>query len=144
MPNAQTPIADDLFTWPSKEPQLIASRCASCDVVTFPAQGSCPRCTSQDVAKVLLPRRGTLWTFTTQEFLPKNPPYAGTETADEFEPFAVGYVELPDYVMVETRLTEPDPAKLRIGMEMELVITPLRVNPAGEHVVSFAFAPVEG
>ena len=139
----QTPIADHLFTWPSEQPQLIGSRCGDCGVVTFPAQASCPKCTSQSVTDALLPRRGTLWTFTTQEFLPKNPPYAGTESAEEFTPYGVGYVELPDHVMVESRLTESDPRRLHIGMEMELVIAPFRVNDAGDEVMTFAFAPVE-
>ena len=139
----QTPIAEHLFTWPSAQPQLIGSRCDDCTTVTFPSQASCPKCTSQSVADVLLPRRGTLWTFTTQEFLPKNPPYAGTESAEDFTPYGVGYVELPDHAMVETRLTESDPEQLRIGMEMELVIAPLRVTDVGDEVLSFAFAPIK-
>jgi uncharacterized OB-fold protein len=138
----RTPIADRLFTWPSDEPQLIGSRCGDCGVVTFPAQSSCPKCTLQSVTDVLLPRRGTLWTFTTQEFLPKNPPYAGTESAEDFTPYGVGYVELPDHVMVEARLTESSADRLRIGMEMELVIEPFLVNDSGDEVMTFAFRPV--
>ena len=42
---------------------------------------------------------------------------------------------------VEARLTEADPAKLEIGMEMELVIVPLNVDDDGNEVVTFAFAP---
>lgn len=139
----QTPIAEHLFTWPTDQPQLIGSRCSDCGVVTFPSQGSCPKCTSQSVTEALLPRRGTLWTFTTQEFLPKTPPYAGTESAEDFTPYGVGYVELPDHVMVESRLTESDPHRLRIGMPMELVIEPFRSDAAGDEVMSFAFRPVE-
>jgi uncharacterized OB-fold protein len=40
-----------------------------------------------------LARRGTLWTWTIQCFRPKSPPYAGD--AESFEPYGVGYVELP-------------------------------------------------
>jgi uncharacterized protein len=137
-----TPIADGLFTWPSPEPQLIGSSCASCGVTTFPQQSGCPRCASVDMRETLLPRRGTLWTFTTQEFLPKNPPYAGEETAAEFRPYAVGYVELPGEVKVETRLTEVDPARLAIGMEMELVVVPFGQASGEAEVVTFAFRPV--
>ena len=39
----QVPVADNLFTWPADEPQLIGSRCTACGIVTFPAQASCPR-----------------------------------------------------------------------------------------------------
>jgi len=135
------PVEDGLFTWPSESPQLIGSKCGDCGVTTFPRQAGCPRCTSEAMSEILLPRRGTLWTFTTQEFLPKNPPYAGTETAEQFQPFALGYVELPGEVKVETRLTESDPAKLSIGMEMELVIVPFRRTPDGDDVLTFAFEP---
>jgi uncharacterized protein len=131
---AAPPVADGLFTWPADEPRLIGSRCRDCGVVTFPAQGSCPACTSLAVEERLLSRRGTLYTWTVQGFRPK-PPYAGP---DEFEPFGVGYVELPGEVRVEARLTVADPVRLRIGMPMELVIVPF-----GEKV-TYAFAPPDG
>jgi uncharacterized OB-fold protein len=88
----------------------------------------------------LLPCRGTLWTFTTQEFLPKEP-YAGGETAETFRPYGVGIVELGDEVRVEARLTEADPAALKIGMDMELVIVPFRVDGDGTEIVTYAFQP---
>jgi uncharacterized OB-fold protein len=139
----QVPIAEGLFTWPADEPRLIGGKCVSCGVVTFPRQGSCPRCNGQEIAEELLARRGTLWTWTIQGFLPKSPPYAGPETAKDFQGYGVGYVELPGQVKVESRLTENDPAKLRIGMAMELAIIPFSVDSEGRQVVTFAFAPVE-
>ncbi|MGA1509918.1 MAG: hypothetical protein ACO37X_09520 [Ilumatobacteraceae bacterium] len=39
-------------------------------------------------------------------------------------------------------MTESDPEKLKIGMEMELVIVPLSTDENGDEVVTFAFAPV--
>lgn len=143
MTTTQVPIDPGLFTWPADEPQLIGSRCASCDVVTFPTQGSCPRCNSEDMNEEKLARRGTLWTFTTQGFPPKNPPYIGPNDPETFEPYAVGYVELPGQCKVEGRLTEPDPSKLRIGMEMELRIVPFATDVDGNEILTFAFAPVE-
>jgi uncharacterized protein len=139
----QVAFAPDVFTWPSDEPQLIGGKCPACEAVTFPIQGSCARCGSVDVEQHLLPRRGTLWTFTTQEFLPKEP-YAGGETIETFRPYGVGLVQLGDEVRVEGRLTEADPARLRIGMEVELVVVPFRVDPDGTEVMVFAFAPIEG
>ncbi|MFP3899203.1 MAG: Zn-ribbon domain-containing OB-fold protein [Acidimicrobiia bacterium] len=138
----QVAFAPDVFTWPADEPQLIGGRCTACSAVTFPRQGSCARCGSLEVADERLPRRGTLWTFTTQEFLPKEP-YAGGETPETFRPYGVGLVQLGDVVRVESRLTEADPAKLRIGMAMELRIVPFRVDADGTEVMTFAFAPVE-
>jgi len=75
-----------------------------------------------------------------QAFPPKSPPYLGP-TGDDFVPYGVGYVELPGQLRVEARLTESDPEKLVIGMEMELVIDPLSIDDDGNQVVTYAFAP---
>jgi hypothetical protein len=53
----------------------------------------------------------------------------------------VGYVELPGEVVVEARLTEPDPARLAIGQPMRLAIVPYTAGPDGTEVMTFAFAP---
>ena len=137
----QVPVADGVFTFPADESQLIGGKCGACGIVTFPAQDSCPRCASTDMAEHLLPRRGRLWAWTTQAFPPPSPPYAGP-TGKEFVPFGVGYVELPGEVKVETRLTTADPAELRDGMEMEMVLVPFRTDADGNEVVTFAFRPV--
>jgi uncharacterized protein len=138
----QVPFAPDVFTWPADEPRLIGAKCPDCAAITFPTQGSCPRCGSPEMAEHLLPRRGTLWTFTTQEFLPKEP-YASGETLETFRPYGVGLVQLGDEVRVEARLTESDVSKLRIGMEMVLVVVPFRTDDDGTQVMVHAFEPVE-
>ncbi|WP_409329995.1 Zn-ribbon domain-containing OB-fold protein [Trujillonella humicola] len=140
----QVPIAEDLFTWPAEEPALIAGR-ASDGSLVFPYRRSrIVGGTREELERVELPRRGTLWTFTTQVFRPPAPPYAGEDDAKSFPPFAVGYVELPGALRVETRLTEADPAKLRIGQEMELRILPFAHDAEGNQTMTFAFAPVDG
>lgn len=139
---AQVPIAEGLFTWPSDEPRLLGSRCKDCGTHVFPSQGSCPNCTGTDVSTVELSSRGTLWTWTVQGFAPKAPPYLGPTDDADFEPFGVGYVELPGEVKVESRLTVGDPAELQIGMEMELAIVPIAADENGDEVVTFAFTPV--
>ena len=136
----QVPVAEGIFTFGSDAPQLIGSRCNACGIVTFPAQDSCPRCASTDMSEHLLSRRGRLWAWTTQHFPPPSPPYSGP-SGKAFVPFGVGYVELAD-VKVETRLTESDPDRLEIGMEMELVLVPFRTDDDGNEVVTFAFRPV--
>ena len=128
---ARVPIAEGIFTWPADEPQLIGSRCAACAIVTFPTQDSCPRCGATEMAAHLLDRRGRLWAWTTQNYPPPSPPYAGSIGKD-FVPFGIGYVELG----------ESDPQALWTGMEMELVLTPLRTDETGDEVVTFAFRPV--
>lgn len=135
------PVADGVFTWPDDEPQLLGSRCVDCGNHMFPTQSGCPRCTGARTETVQLGRRGTLWTWTVQGFAPKSPPYLGP-VGDDFEPFGVGYVELPGEVKVESRLTEASPDRLHIGMEMELVLVPLTTDANGDEVVTFAFQPV--
>jgi uncharacterized protein len=137
----QVPVAEGIFTWPSDDPRLIGSRCGDCGLVTFPAQGSCARCSSTAMAEHLLARQGRLWAWTTQSFPPPSPPYQGA-VGKEFTPFGVGYVELAGEVKVETRLTTADPDELVIGMEMELVVTPFGTNEDGAQIVTFAFQPV--
>jgi uncharacterized protein len=135
------PVAEGLFVDAGGESRLVGSQCDDCGVVTFPSQPSCPHCASVHVRERLLARQGTLWSWTVQCFPPKSPPYAVADT-DAFEPYGVGYVELPGEVRVEARLTVADPAQLRIGMPMELTLIPA---PRADHgdVVTYAFAPVE-
>lgn len=138
------PLAEGLFTWPSDQPALIAGRCPKTGRLSFPRRehvilddGSLA-----ETEVVQLPRRGTLWSYTTQNFRPTSPPYTGPDTAETFKPFAIGYIELPGALRVQARLTEPDTEKLRIGQEMELTIEPFGVDEQGREIVMYAFAPV--
>jgi uncharacterized protein len=135
------PVAEGLFVEVGGGVRLIGSECELCGVVTFPTQASCPRCTSLQVRERLLARAGTLWSWTIQWFPPKSPPYAVADP-EAFEPYGVGYVELPGEVRVEARLTVADPDKLRIGMPMELTLISVP-GDEDEDVVTFAFAPSE-
>jgi len=135
------PIAEGLFTWPSDNPALLGSRCQACGIAEFPQKLSCPACGSEDVKVEELPRRGKLWTWTIQGFMPKRP-YHSDETPETFTPFGVGYVELPGAVCVESRLLENTPEQLNIGMEMELVVDTYRHDEEGNEVVSFSFKAV--
>jgi uncharacterized OB-fold protein len=135
----QKPIAD-VFTWPSDEPQLIGSRCTECAAVTFPEQGRCPRCSRESMEQLLLPRTGTLVSWTTQGFMPSID-YLGDPSGKSFVPFGVGLVQLDDLVRVEARLTENDPAKLDFGQPVELEILPLYTDDEGTEILTFAFAP---
>jgi uncharacterized OB-fold protein len=95
----QKPIADNLFTWPSDKPKLLGSRDSETGRYFFPAKRS------NTHEQVELSTKGTLWTWTVQRFMPKTP-YIGTENPEDFEPYPVGYIELPGQIMVESRLSE--------------------------------------
>jgi uncharacterized OB-fold protein len=83
----------------------------------------------------LLPRTGTLWSFTVQGFRPKEP-YIGPE---DFEPYGVGYVDLHGHVIVEARLIEADVDILSIGAPMELKIVPFAIDVQGRELMTYAF-----
>ncbi len=142
----QKALAPEISTWPDENPQLIGSRCGDCGATTFPVQQRCPRCSGPQMSELLLPRRGTLVSWTTQNF-PPGAPYAGP-AGDDFVPFGVGLVQLglgPDAVIrVEGRLTESDPAKIEFGQEVELAMVPFTTDADGAEVMTFAFRAVSG
>jgi uncharacterized OB-fold protein len=136
VPHAPIPVDPTLFA--SLDPPVLAgSRCAECGTVTFPASSSCPRCMQSTMAPHALPDRGTVWTWTVQGFAPKAP---YVPPADGFRPFPVGYVDLGD-VLVEAHL-RADPARLRIGQPVRLVLQPAWESD-GAPVVTYAFTPEE-
>ncbi|HEV7756342.1 MAG TPA: OB-fold domain-containing protein [Mycobacteriales bacterium] len=139
---AQVPLAESLFTWPAERPALIAGRSSDGKLVFPYRTHRLVGGVREELERVELPRRGRLWTFTTQRFRPPAPPYAGDDTPETFQPFAVGYVELEGALRIEARLTEADPEKLFIGQEMELVVEPFGVDADGNQTMLYAFAPV--
>jgi len=139
--NKSRAIDAQLFTWPDPNPALLGSRCNACGFHAFPPAASCTLCGAVDPEIVQLPRRGTLWAWTIQRFMPKEP-YRSFETRETFRQYGVGYIELPGALRVESRLTENDPAKLRIGQEMELALYVHRIEADGTEVMNYAFKPV--
>ena len=121
-------------------PVLMGSRCADCAEVYFPPCRSCTRCLSLRLQVVEIGDRGVLWSWTIQAFLPKAP-YDGGDTPEDFQPYGVGYVEMPSGIKVEARLTVADEARLHIGMPM--VLTLVHYGAAGREPapLTFAFEP---
>ena len=129
----QIPVADGLFTWPSDEPALLASEVGRSAVLPASAR---------EAGRIRSSGSGTLWTFTSQNFRPPAPPYDGNDTAETFQPYLVGYVELEGELLVEGRLVDCAVEDLEIGQPMELRIVPYTVRPDGTEVLTYAFAPV--
>ena len=119
---------------------LIGGQCGDCGYLAFPVPTGCARCASTSVDERQLPTEGELWTFTIQAFRPKEP-YDGPAS---FQPFGVGYVNLGGEVLVEGRLTGVDVDVIQIGMPMRTVTEPYKIDTNGDHVLTYAFAPMEG
>jgi uncharacterized OB-fold protein len=96
--------------------QLVGASCGACGTHTFPFQSSCPKCAGS-MEQAALPATGTVWSWTVQRVRPKLP-YLGP---DQWEPFAVGYVDLGP-LKVECRLEGRDPEAWEIG-------APVRFEP---------------
>lgn len=135
---AQVPIAEGMLALAGGEPRMLASRCQECDAMAFPVQSGCARCGSTDLDVVELSPAGTLWTWTSQEFRPVSPPYAGPEA---FVPYYVGYVQVPEGLCVETRLTGFGGRRPRIGEELTLTALPFTTGDDGSEIVLPAFGP---
>ncbi|HTW35482.1 MAG TPA: OB-fold domain-containing protein [Rhizomicrobium sp.] len=134
------PIAPDLFDEGPGGPCLVGGRRKTDGRVVFPLPHGAAR---ERYEPVRLAREGKLWSYTVQRFRPKSPPYAGADDEKSFRPFALGYVELPGQVIVETRIAIDDPARLTIGMPMRLTLVPFALQD-GESVLNFAFEPSKG
>jgi uncharacterized protein len=136
----QRAIDHSLFDWPSPSPALLGSRCRECGALAFPVNPSCATCGALDPERVTLPDRGTIWAWTIQRFMLKAP-YRSSETEATFRPYGVAYVELPGALRIETRLTENDPSKLKIGAPVKLTFYVHRVEPDGTEIINYAFEP---
>ncbi len=117
-------------------PHLMGGKLPSGEVVFPMPQGDA----ASDVEPYKLSRQGKLWSWTTQGFLPKDPyegPGSGpNEGPPDFQPFLLGYIELPGEVIVESRIVDAVLDDLKLGMPMEFCIVPF--NQVHD---TFAFRP---
>jgi len=136
----QVPIREGLFTWPSPEPRLLASRCTACGAVSWPSTGTCPNphCRDGRIEQIELSRRGRLDSYTIMRYQPP-PPWRGPQS---MVPMGQGFVTLPEGIAVAAVFTTADPAELTPGREMELVVDKLYDDEEGNEVMGYRFRPV--
>ncbi len=119
-------------------PRLLGGRRKADGKIVFPLpQGA----QADQYDSVDLAPEGRLWSYTVQRFRPKTP-YAGPGDDRNFRPYAVGYVELPGQVIVESRLQTDDFSALKLGMPMCLTLQSFNHDPDGTEVLIYAFEPV--
>jgi len=138
-----TLITEGLFRVDGNRAVLFASRRRSTGVVKFPAErpelfDGAPEI-QDDIEAIELSTEGTLYTYTTQQFPPPLP-YKGNRDPKVFKPYAVGFVELPEGVLVETLIIGVDATDLRIGQRLVSTTTTLETSD-GKSLVTFAFQP---
>lgn len=128
---ALKPIAPGLWT-DGADPQLIGGRLPSGEIVFPMPEGDA----AAGVEPYKLSRHGTLWSWTSQDFRPKEPYEGPGGGPHDFKPYLIGYVELPGEVIVESYIVEATLADLKLGMPMEFVVVPFN-----ETSTTFAFRP---
>ncbi len=128
---ALEPIAPGLWTQ-EQQPRLLGGKLASGEIVFPMPEGEA----AEGVEPYPLARRGTLWSWTSQDFRPKSPYEGPSEGPHDFKPFLLGYIELPGEVIVESYIVDATLADLQLGMAMEFTLTPFDATRA-----TFAFRP---
>jgi uncharacterized protein len=134
--NRRIPIRAGLLSEPLSDLQqvrLMGSRCDACGETSLGSHHSvCPNCGRDSLTAIPLGESGTLWTYTVVRHRPPGN-YKGPE---QFVPFGMGLVELPEGVRVLAPLDCPL-ADLRIGLPLKFQAY---VRPGhGDEVVQFAF-----
>ncbi|BBZ27349.1 hypothetical protein MMAD_16440 [Mycolicibacterium madagascariense] len=138
-----TLIAEGLFRIDDDRAVLQASRRRSSGVVKFPAErpelfDGDPQ-VQEDIEAVELSTEGTLFTYTTQQFPPPLP-YKGIRDPKVFTPYVVGFVELPEGVLVESLIVDTTADELAIGQRLVSTTTTLETED-GRSLTTFAFRP---
>ncbi len=123
-------------------PALLAGRCTGCGTYTFPRrEGLCPNpaCGATDDEQVRLEGPATIWSYATNHY---DPPAPAVVPA----PYTVVAATLPGAELTVLGLLAPDadPADLRVGGEVELVVRDLYVDDDGAVRTVWAWSPTGG
>jgi len=116
--------------------QLLGSQCLDCGEIFFARRetGFCGYCQSKNLKDLRLSTRGKIYSHTV--IMQRPPEYYKGKV-----PYAIGFVELPEGVRVETLFTDCDFDSLKIGMEVELVLRSLHSDENGNEIETYMFRP---
>ncbi len=135
----KVPIVEGLFTWPSDNPRLIASRCKKCGTVVFPKMPFCnnPDCEKkrENVEEILLNKKGKIFTYTYQIYAPKEP-----FKMEPFEPYGMAMIDFPEGVRL-LGMCAGGVGALKIGMDVEIMVGRLYEDKENEYI-TYMFKPL--
>lgn len=131
------PLKEGLWS-ETPSPHLLGHRCSGCGEIFFPRKenGICTYCHGTALEELDLSTRGKIHTCTVVMLRPPGGYYRGEV------PYALGYVELPEDVSVETLFTGCDPEEIKVGLEVELVLEKLHDDEEGNEVITYKFKPI--
>jgi uncharacterized OB-fold protein len=117
--------------------RLVGSECKKCNSKFFPKKRYCTNClNSSELEEYILPTKGKLISYSVA-----HDSLMGIKT-----PYAFGYIKLiPDGVVIYSLLTDCEPfnEKLKIGMEMEMVIEHMVKDFYDNDIYAYKFRPIK-
>ena len=122
---------DAIETGDDGAPYLVGIQCMDCAVRVFPPVEVCPDCMSENLARLRLTPRGTLYSWSLVHVAPKG----------WTVPYIAGYVDLPEQVRVFAHIVDADPERLAFDMDVTLCVRTLGEDENGAPVTSYAFQP---
>jgi len=129
------PFKEGLFSWPlapGERAFLLGNKCKACGKIYFPKAALCPECLRDDTLEdIKLSPRGKLYTYTVVRV-----PSPGFKV-----PYAFGYIDLPEGARICSQISAAEPEKLKLGMDMELIIGQVR-EEAGKPILGYLFRPL--
>ena len=132
-PHAPLNLAGDaLGTDAAGAPVLFGSQCGDCAAKQFPPVEVCPECMSENITRLALASRGTLYSWSLVHAAPRG----------WTVPYIAAYVDLPEGVRVFAHIVDADPAALAIDMAVTLCVRQLGIDEDGAALTSYAYAPV--
>ncbi len=137
---AQIPVRNGMMELrDGVEATLLGSQCCDCGERFFVVRQICEHCQGTQLEDIQLSDTGKLYAFSVM-YYPPPPPYRGPEP---FVPFGIGWVELPEGIVIYSLLTENDPQKLAVGMEMKLTFSTFAEDEKGNEIIVPRFAPCQ-
>ena len=128
------PFKENLFVEQSEidgKPRMLGTHCQQCGRYSFPFREICIFCHSRKAQKAYLSPRGKLHTFT----------ICRVPVPNTHPPYGIGFVELPEGLMVFSQFTKGTEKDLKIGMEMEMVVEKLKTDKDGNEIFTYKFRP---
>ena len=129
----RVPLREDAFIETPEGGILAGNKCKACGQVFFPKARICFTCFNEDMEELLLSRRGKLYSYT-----------IGRMPSLYFQPpYVIAYIDMPEGVRIfaPVKVDEGEYGKLKIGMEMEVVIEKLW-EEEGKEITGYKFRPV--
>lgn len=99
---------------------LKGGKCKDCGYTMYPARKVCPKCHSENIETIDLPREGTILTYTII--------YSAPEGFGDFAPYGLAIVELTNDARLMLQIVDTDIENIQIGKKVSVVFRRLFVE----------------